>query len=31
MEAFESFVSFAMESEGLLVSGPHEFKVRRYG
>jgi hypothetical protein len=29
MEAFESFVSLAMESEGLLVSGPHKFKVRR--
>ena len=29
MEAFESFVSLAMESEGLLVSGPHKFKVKR--
>ena len=29
MEAFESFVSLAMEGEGLLTSGPHKFKIRR--
>lgn len=29
MEAFEQFVALAMESEGLLASGPHKFPVRR--
>jgi hypothetical protein len=29
LEAFESFVSLAMEGEGLLTSGPHKFKIRR--
>ena len=29
MEAFEQFVALAMETEGLVVSGPHEVPVRR--
>lgn len=29
MEAFEQFVALAMEADGLLVSGPHKFMVKR--
>lgn len=29
MEAFEQFVALAMEADGLLVSGPHKFMIKR--